>query len=124
MERQQIIPADTILPPKLTLLPLPNAPVFPGVFTPMMIPEGRGVEVVRQALNGDGCVGLVLVRASGDSDASLESAQMARGEDLHQVGTAAKIVRKINLPDGGINIFVSTLRRFRIAKLLSSTTLW
>ena len=122
MERQQIIPADTILPPKLTLLPLPNAPVFPGVFTPMMIPEGRGVEVVRQALNGDGCVGLVLVRASGDSDASLESAQMARGEDLHQVGTAAKIVRKINLPDGGINIFVSTLRRFRIAKLLSSTT--
>lgn len=125
MEHRQIIPADTVLPPKLTILPLPNFPVFPGVFTPMMIPEGRGMEVVRRALNGDGCVGLVLVRAAGASEASSEAApeppETATGDDLHSVGTAAKIVRKINLPDGGINIFVSTLRRFRIAKFLSST---
>ena len=118
MEPRQIIPADTVLPPKLTILPLPSFPVFPGVFTPMMIPEGRGVEVVRQALSGDGCVGLVLVRAA----AAPEPPETALGDDLYQVGTAAKIVRKINLPDGGINIFVSTLRRFRIAKFLRSTT--
>jgi ATP-dependent Lon protease len=87
-----------------------------------MIPEGRGVEVVRRALDGDGCIGLVLVRAAGDSEAAPEPAETASGEELHRVGTAAKIVRKINLPDGGINIFVSTLRRFRIAKFLNSTT--
>lgn len=121
MEQRQIIPADTVLPPKLTILPLPNFPVFPGVFTPMMIPEGGGVEVVRRALNGDGCVGLVLVRAAGSSEAAPEPPETATGDDLHQVGTAAKIVRKINLPDGGINIFVSTLSRFRIAKFLRAT---
>lgn len=122
MEHRQIIPADTVLPPKLTILPLPNSPMFPGVFTPMMIPEGRGEEVVRQALNGDGCVGLVLVRAAGGSEDAPEPPEAARGADLHEVGTAAKIVRKINLPDGGINIFVSTLRRFRIAKFLHPAT--
>lgn len=120
MEQRQIIPADTVLPPKLTILPLPNFPVFPGVFTPMMIPEGGGVEVVRRALNGDGCVGLVLVRAAGSSETAPEPPETATGDDLHQVGTAAKIVRKINLPDGGINIFVSTLSRFRVAKFLSA----
>lgn len=122
MEHRQIIPADTVLPPKLTILPLPNSPMFPGVFTPMMIPEGRGEEVVLRALNGDGCVGLVLVRAAGGSEAAPEPPESAHGADLHEVGTAAKIVRKINLPDGGINIFVSTLRRFRIAKFLHSAT--
>ena len=122
MEHRQIIPADTVLPPKLTILPLPNTPVFPGVFTPMMIPEGPGVEVVLQALNGDGCIGLVLVRMDANSEASREPPETATGEELYQVGTAAKIVRKINLPDGGINIFVSTLRRFRIAKWLHPTT--
>ena len=122
MEHRQIIPADTVLPPKLTILPLPNTPVFPGVFTPMMIPEGNGVEVVRQALDGDGCIGLVLVRDGADSESTPQPAETATGAELHRVGTAAKIVRKINLPDGGINIFVSTLRRFRIAKFLHATT--
>ena len=122
MEHRQIIPADTVLPPKLTILPLPNTPVFPGVFTPMMIPEGHGVEVVRQALDGDGCIGLVLVREEADSESTPEPPETATGAELHRVGTAAKIVRKINLPDGGINIFVSTLSRFRIAKFLHATT--
>ena len=103
MEHRQIIPADTVLPPKLTILPLPNTPVFPGVFTPMMIPEGHGVDVVRQALDGDGCIGLVLVRDQADSESPPEPPETATGAELHQVGTAAKIVRKINLPDGGIN---------------------
>ncbi|CAI8010436.1 Lon protease [Geodia barretti] len=39
-------------------------------------------------------------------------------ERLHQVGTAAKVVRKINLPDGGLNVFISTITRFRIAKIM------
>ncbi len=28
-----------------------------------------------------------------------------------------QIVKRINLPDGGINIFISTLKRFRISKI-------
>ena len=42
--------------------------------------------------------------------------------DLYKIGTAAKIVKKINLPDGGLNIFISTLRRFRIKKALHSSS--
>ena len=122
MEHRQIIPADTVLPPKLILLPLTNSPMFPGVFTPMMIPEGRDERVVRKALNGDGCVGLVMLRNGHEAAQQRGPNQVLHGHDLHSVGTAAKIVRKINLPDGGINIFLSTLRRFRIAKMLTAET--
>ena len=119
MARGQIIPADTVLPPKLTILPLHNSPMFPGVFTPMMIPEGRDERVVREVLEGDGCVGLVLLRNGSATGPPSDSDEDLRAGDLHSIGTAAKIVRKINLPDGGINIFLSTLKRFRIAKVLS-----
>ena len=122
MEHRQIIPADTVLPPKLILLPLTNSPMFPGVFTPMMIPEGRDERVVRKALNGDGCVGLVMLRNGHEAAPQRGPNQVLHGDDLHSVGTAAKIVRKINLPDGGINIFLSTLKRFRIAKMLTAET--
>ncbi len=119
MARGQIIPADTVLPPKLTILPLHNSPMFPGVFTPMMIPEGRDERVVREVLEGDGCVGLVLLRNGSATGPQSDSDEDLQAGDLHSIGTAAKIVRKINLPDGGINIFLSTLKRFRIAKVLS-----
>ena len=120
MEHRQIIPADTVLPPKLNILPLHNSPMFPGVFTPMMIPEGRDERVVREALHGDGCVGLVMFRDEHQAEPGSAANGKLHADDLHTVGTAAKIVRKINLPDGGINIFLSTLKRFRIAKVLAS----
>jgi ATP-dependent Lon protease len=41
--------------------------------------------------------------------------------DLYKVGTAAKVVKKINLPDGGVNIFISTLKRFKVKKTLHET---
>ena len=120
MEQRQIIPVDRVLPPKLTLLPLPDSPMFPGVFAPMMIREGPLLGVVQRALRGDGFVGLVAARNAHDSahDPPTEPHNV-RADDLYGVGTAAKIVRKINLPDGGVNIFVSTLKRFRIAKFLN-----
>ena len=42
-------------------------------------------------------------------------------DDLHKVGTAARIIKKVNLPDGGINIFISTVKRFKIRKVLHNS---
>ena len=36
------------------------------------------------------------------------------------MGTVARIIKKINLPDGGVNVFISTIKRFRIRKVLSN----
>ena len=35
-------------------------------------------------------------------------------EDLYTFGTAARILKKINLPDGGINVLINSVKRFRI----------
>jgi ATP-dependent Lon protease len=111
MPNKQIVPADMVLPNKLIILPLTGKPIFPGIFTPIMIGSPDDIFAVDQAMSSDSMVGLVLVQD--------ENNETPEGEDLHQTGTIAKIVKKINLPDGGINIFISTLKRFKIKKILS-----
>ncbi len=110
-EQREILPADQILPNKLFLIALNGKPIFPGLFTPLMITTHEDLEVVNQALEGDKHIGLVLTRD--------EDAEETTVDDLYEIGTVAKILKRINLPDGGMNVFVSTLKRFRIRKRLS-----
>lgn len=111
MSNQQIIPANMILPNRLLLIALQGKPIFPGIFTPMMINSQDDIEVIERSLESDSMIGLVLVNQ--------EDNETPATSDLFRVGTVAKIVKKINLPDGGMNIFISTLKRFKVKKFLS-----
>ena len=104
-----IIPTDQILPNKLTLIPLAGRPIFPGIFTPLMINSNDDVKVVEDAYENEGFIGIVMLKNDAESPTI---------NDLHKVGTAARIIKKVNLPDGGINIFISTVKRFKIRKVL------
>ncbi|MCE1195684.1 LON peptidase substrate-binding domain-containing protein, partial [bacterium] len=110
MSENEIIPIDQILPNKLPVIALVGRPIFPGIFTPIMIANPPDMQIVEQALAADGMLGLVLAKEESDAYNS---------ENLYSVGTVAKIMKRINLPDGGINIFISTLKRFKIKKFLS-----
>ncbi|MFP4509025.1 MAG: endopeptidase La [Spirochaetaceae bacterium] len=110
---KHIIPADHIIPTRLVIIPVTGRPLYPGIFMPMMVTGERDLKAVQEASSSDGFVGLVLTR---DEDADEPSAG-----DLFETGTAARIVKKINLPDGGLNIFVQTIKRFRIKKVLKSS---
>ncbi|ADN02578.1 hypothetical protein STHERM_c16380 [Spirochaeta thermophila DSM 6192] len=107
---QHIIPADQILPQKLHLLPLVDRPLFPGMVTPLIVTGEADVRTVHEALEGGNFIGLVLTRTEERTSISPDG--------LYTVGTVARILRKINLPDGGLNIFVSTLKRFVVRKFL------
>lgn len=113
MAQKDILPVDTILPHNLLVIPLSGKPVFPGIFIPLMITAEKDISLVEQSMNSDSMIGLNLLH-----DIEHESPD---AEDLYKVGTVAKIVKKINLPDGGYNIFISTLKRYRIKKFASTT---
>ncbi|MDR1505921.1 MAG: endopeptidase La [Treponema sp.] len=109
MPDQSVVPLDQILPHKLPLVALMGRPIFPGIFTPIMIGNPTDVKVIDEVVSGDALIGLVMLQNETETPVI---------GDLYTVGTAAKIVRKINLPDGGVNIFISTLKRFKIKKAL------
>ena len=108
-----IIPSDQLLPNKLTLSPLQGRPIFPGIFTPMMINSADDVKVLDDVYEKDGFIGIVMLKNDEDNPSV---------SDLYRIGTAARIVKKVNLPDGGINIFISTVKRFKIRKTLHDTS--
>lgn len=104
-----IIATDQILPNKLTIIPLSGRPIFPGIFTPLMISSADDVKVVEEAYEKEGFIGIVMLK----NDSEVPSI-----DDLYRVGTVARIIKKVNLPDGGVNIFISTQKRFKIRKTL------
>ncbi len=108
-----IISSDQLLPNKLTLIPLAGRPIFPGIFTPLMINSADDVKVVEEAYENEGFIGIVMLKNEAETPSIT---------DLHKVGTAARIIKKVNLPDGGINIFISTVKRFKIRKTLHNAS--
>ena len=104
-----IVPIEQMLPNKLFLISLSGRPIFPGIFTPLMINDPDDTKVVERVYNGDGFIGIVMLK---------EETESASVGDLCPVGTVARIMKKINLPDGGVNVFISTIKRFRIRKPL------
>ena len=110
MAEHSVVPVDQFLPEKLPLVALMGRPIFPGIFTPIMIGNPADVKVVDHAVAGDSLIGLVMLK---------NETETPNIEDLYRIGTVAKIVKKINLPDGGVNIFISTMKRFEIKKTLN-----
>lgn len=112
-EAFNIVPHEKTLPPRLSIITLQGRPIFPGVFTPLMISSTEDIKVIEQAYNTDGYIGIVMLK---------NEAENPTAQDLHSVGTVASIVKKINLPDGGINVFISTIKRFKIRKTLHTAS--
>ncbi|MCQ2576457.1 MAG: endopeptidase La [Treponema sp.] len=104
-----IISTDQLLPSKLMLIPLQGRPIFPGIFTPLMINAPEDVKVVEEAYEKDGFIGIVLLQDDVENPSI---------SDLYRIGTAARIIKKVNLPDGGLNVFISTQKRFRIRRTI------
>lgn len=107
---KEITTVDQVLPNRLLLIALNGRPIFPGIFTPLMVNTAEDLNVIERAYESDGLIGLVL-----------QNTEAANPEvaDLHRIGCVARIMKKLNLPDGGVNVFISTIKRFKIRRVLS-----
>ena len=112
MADQELLPIEQTLPRNLFVLPLVGNPIFPGLFTPLVVESKEDIEIVTQAMAHGGDIGLLLVKDETKTD--------YEAENLYRVGTIAKIIKRIKLPDGGMNIFISTLKRFQVRDFHSS----
>ena len=108
-----IVSSDNFLPNKLTIIPLTSRPIFPGIFTPLMIDAPEDVKIIEESCDKDGFIGIVLLKNQNENPTV---------SDLYKVGTAARIIKKVNLPDGGVNVFISTQKRFKIRRTLHQSS--
>jgi len=94
------------LPDVLPVLPLKDAVIFPYIILPLSISRDPSMLAVEDALNNDRIILLAPQR-----DGSIEEPGQ---DDLHEVGTAASIMRMLKLPDGRVRILIQGLARARL----------
>ncbi|MEI9910533.1 MAG: endopeptidase La [Bacteroidota bacterium] len=94
------------VPAEIALLPLRNTVLFPGVVLPITVGRDKSIKAVQDAYKGDKLIGVV-----AQKDSSVEDPAVT---DLEQIGTIAKIVKQIKMPDGGTTIIIQGKSRFAI----------
>ena len=97
------------IPDELPILPLRNTVLFPGVVIPITVGRDKSIKAVSDAYKTDKLVGVV-----AQKDSNIEEPSVS---DLEAVGTVAKIVKLIKMPDGGTTIIIQGRKRFRIESI-------
>ncbi len=99
---------DQVLPEQLYIIPIRYRPIFPGIVTPLIISQGRFTRVIDNALNESRAIGLVLIKDDERNEIDFK--------DIYEFGTVARILKRINLPDGGVNVLINSVKRFKITE--------
>ncbi len=86
------------LPETLPLLPLRNTVLFPGVVIPITAGRDKSINLIKDANNGSKVIGVV-----SQKDESVEN---PGPEDINTVGTVARILRVLQMPDGNTTVII------------------
>lgn len=106
------VPVNSTLPDLLPILTLRSSVLFPGAITPITVGRERSMRLVREVEKSGGMLGAVLQR-----EAPLEN---PGPEDLYTVGTAARILKLLDMPNGNVTVILHGHQKFEIKEFISS----
>ncbi len=97
---------NELLPEALPILPLRNMVLFPGVVIPITAGRDKSIKLINDANAGGKIIGVV-----AQKDESVEEPAAA---DINTVGTVARILRVLKMPDGNTTVIIQGKKRFEI----------
>ena len=99
------------LPETLPILPLRNTVLFPGVVIPITAGRDKSIHLIKDANNGPKVIGVV-----SQKDETVENPGI---QDINTLGTVARILRVLQMPDGNTTVIIQGKKRFEIAEVLT-----
>lgn len=99
----------TSVPDNLPILPLRNTVLFPGVVLPITVGRDKSIKAVNDSYRSNKLIGVL-----AQTDSTIEDPE---AKDLCQIGTVAKLVKLIKMPDGGTTVIIQGKRRFNLEKI-------
>ncbi len=97
---------DEELPDTLPILALRNAIIFPKTVYPITIGREKSIKLIEDAEDHDMFIGTV-----PQIDMNVEDPHV---EDLYRIGTVAKIIKTLEMPDGTLTAILQGIKRFEI----------
>jgi ATP-dependent Lon protease len=99
-------------PEVLSILPLRNTVLFPGVVIPITVGRDKSIKLIKEAYKGDKIIGVV-----SQLDVSIEDPTF---EQLNKVGTVAHIIKMLQMPDGNTTVIIQGKQRFQLIEEVQS----
>src|SRR6201990_2779635 len=97
---------DIEIPKELPVPPLRSTVLFPGVVLPITVGRDKSIKAVNDAYKIDKLIGVL-----AQKDSTIEDPTVT---DLEDVGTVARIIKLIKMPDGGTTVILQGKRRFKV----------
>src|SRR5215213_4023137 len=101
----------TDIPGDIAVLPLRNTVLFPGVVLPITVGRDKSIKAVNDSYKSNKLIGVL-----AQTDSTIEDPEK---KDLCTIGTIAKIVKLIKMPDGGTTIIIQGKKRFTLEEITS-----
>ena len=99
------------LPDSIPILPLRNTVLFPGVVIPITATRDKSIQLINDSNKGNKILGV-----SAQKNKDIEH---PNPEEIYSVGTAAKILRILKMPDGNTTVIIQGKKRFKIKKFIN-----
>ncbi len=97
------------VPEELPILPLRNTVLFPGVVIPITAGRDQSIKLIKEANKGDKTIGVVAQKN--------EATENPGKDDIFQIGTVARILKILKMPDGNTMVVLQGKKRFEIEEL-------
>lgn len=94
------------LPEELSILPIKNTVLFPGVVIPITVMRQKSIRLIKKAYQGSRIIGVIAQKNKQAEEPGIE--------DLYRFGTVARIIKMLVLPDGNTTIIIQGKNRFQI----------
>jgi len=97
------------LPAELSILPIKNTVLFPGVVIPITVTRQKSIRLIKKAYQGNRIIGVIAQKNKQEEPGI---------DDLYRFGTVARIIKMLVLPDGNTTIIIQGKNRFAIKEFL------
>ena len=94
------------VPEIIPILTLRSSVLFPGAITPITVGRDKSISLVRAVNAEGGILGAVLQRESDVEDPA--------PDDMYKVGTAARIIKILEMPNGNLTVILNGLEKVEI----------
>lgn len=107
-QESDLKPGD--LPDELSILPIKNTVLFPGVVIPITVGRQKSIKLVKKAYQGNRIIGVVAQKNALAEEPTVD--------DLYRTGTVARIIKMLVLPDGNTTIIIQGKNRFSVREFV------
>jgi ATP-dependent Lon protease len=102
--------SDEVFPETMPVLALKNTVLFPGIVIPITVGRDKSIKAINRAYERGRVIGVL-----AQQDTNVEEPGV---DDLYRIGTVARILKLLKMPDGTVTAIIQGRRRFTLVEML------